>query len=1020
MSIRFWLVSWFALFAVVAGVGARQPRVSAGSASSPTFGNQAVHPPRAARNTTHTPTGIGSRTGRAATPQTIGPSAAPAPFVVLSTTSLTFGDQVVNTASTVQTVNLTNDQGVPLNISSIAASSGFAEVNTCGTSVAPATACTISAYFLPTTAGLITGTITITDDAAGSPQTISLSGTGVDAAVITFSNSLYAIPGGVEMLGNQVVGTTSPPQSILLANTGSQPLTNLTILTTEDFGETNDCSSPLPAGASCTIDATFTPSGLGFASGTLTVTGDAPNSPQSVSLEGNGVAAGPIATVPFGILSWKQPINSTPIPEIVPLTNTGTASLTITGISTASPFSETNDCPGSLDAGMSCKITVTVATSTLCEQDDQTLSIDTDGGAVSVELFAVGADGGLAVTDLNSQPAENLATALVGAGVTVSNVKYTGAPIAAGTFSGGMNIVGFDSGIILSSGSATNAIGPNCSDSITGDNNLPGNPFATASIGGDETDDAAALEFDFVPDTSTLTFQYVFASDEYNEYVYQFNDVFGFFVNGKNVALVPGTSLPVSINDVNGGNPVGTDPTDPQLYTDNEFFYPSASPFDTEMDGKTVVLTAQAQVNPGVMNHMTLVVADALDHVLDSHVFIAAGSVSSAAVAFSPPTLGFGTWSVGTMSPSQTATLTYNGSSPLTINSIAASGDFAQTNDCPLSPDTLAPGGSCTLTVTFTPTAVGLRTGAITVTDDAEGSPQILNLSGTGTAPQVVTLLPASLAFTDQQVGTPSMAETLTLSNVPEGSLSITGITITGANAGDFAETDTCGTGLDPGASCTISVTFTPSAVGARSATLSVADDAGNSPQTASLSGAGVAAGPPFTLTPSFTSLTVPQGLSAQCDVAVDPAPGFTGTVGLSCSVDTQPATCTISPTTMTLNGETPSTATFTVKTFAGLGLVPPDGPGRGWPLGGNIGLLLSWLALLLALAALTALRKTPLRRLPALAALLLVIGLCGQAIVGCGGAAGGRGTPLGSHAVTITATSGSQTQTATVTLNVK
>jgi hypothetical protein len=127
----------------------------------------------------------------------------------------------------------------------------------------------------------------------------------------------------------------------------------------------------------------------------------------------------------------------------------------------------------------------------------------------------------------------------------------------------------------------------------------------------------------------------------------------------------------------------------------------------------------------------------------------------------------------------------------------------------------------------------------VSISDNAAGSPQTLSLSGTGAAP-AVSLTPTSLTFTSQYVDVSSAAQTLTLTNSGNGTLSITGVTLTGADAGDFTETaDTCGSSVAAGANCTIEMTFTPSAAGQRTATLNIADNAPESPQTVSLSGTG-------------------------------------------------------------------------------------------------------------------------------------------------------------------------------------
>ncbi len=239
------------------------------------------------------------------------------------------------------------------------------------------------------------------------------------------------------------------------------------------------------------------------------------------------------------------------------------------------------------------------------------------------------ADGDLVVSDLTGQTPADLVNALLGEGtVTVSNVQYHGAEVAAGTFTGGAGIIGFDSGILLSTGSAAGVAGPNLSDFTSGTNGAPGDDDLNALVAdqGVETFDAAVLEFDFVPSHDIITFVYVFASEEYNEFVNSpFNDVFAFFLNGDNVALIPGSSTPVAINNVNGGNPFGTNASHPELYINNDLD-DGGGTINTEMDGLTVVLMVEAQVMAGQTNHIKLAIGDAGDDLLDSVVFIKAGS----------------------------------------------------------------------------------------------------------------------------------------------------------------------------------------------------------------------------------------------------------------------------------------------------------------------------------------------------------------------------------------------------------
>ena len=238
--------------------------------------------------------------------------------------------------------------------------------------------------------------------------------------------------------------------------------------------------------------------------------------------------------------------------------------------------------------------------------------------------------------DLNSglTPAD-LVTALLGPGVAVSNVTFTGANTAAGSFAGGTGIIGFESGIMLSSGDIAFVPGPNTQDDVSGVNAGIGDPDLDGLIPGYTTFDTVILEFDFqCTGTQVIQFQYVFTSEEYNEWVNSpFNDVFGFFLNGENIALVPGSpGTPVSINNVNCDNPYNP-PAGSfcNLFINNDCndippgTFPCTGVREIQMDGMIVILTATGTLSPGV-NHIKLALADAGDQVLDSNVFIRAQS----------------------------------------------------------------------------------------------------------------------------------------------------------------------------------------------------------------------------------------------------------------------------------------------------------------------------------------------------------------------------------------------------------
>jgi hypothetical protein len=162
--------------------------------------------------------------------------------------------------------------------------------------------------------------------------------------------------------------------------------------------------------------------------------------------------------------------------------------------------------------------------------------------------------------------------------------------------------------------------------------------------------------------------------------------------------------------------------------------------------------------------------------------------------------------------------------------------DFAQSNNCGSS---VAVGANCTINVTFTPSATGSRTASLSVASNA--SPQTVSLAGTGaSAANSVSLSPSSLDFSNQPVAMTSTTQTVTLTNNGTTALSISSLTVTGANSSDFVQNNNCGSSVAAGANCAIVVLFTPSAVGARAAVISISDNATGSPQTVSMSGTGI------------------------------------------------------------------------------------------------------------------------------------------------------------------------------------
>jgi hypothetical protein len=379
------------------------------------------------------------------------------------------------------------------------------------------------------------------------------------------------------------------------------------------------------------------------------------------------------------------------------------------------------------------------------------------------------------------------------------------------------------------------------------------------------------------------------------------------------------------------------------------------------------------------------------------------------AVNVSPTGLTFSAQNVGTESTSQPVTLLNIGSVQLNVDSVAVTSGFKQNNNCL---PTVAALASCTINVSFLPTATGPQTGTLTITDFAGNSPQTVALNGTGVGP-AISLSAAALSFPAQTVSIASSPQTITLSNPGTGDL--TPLLIT--PPGDFSQTNTCAGSVAAGSSCTISVTFTPTATGNRTGTLTITDNAAGSPQTVTLSGTGQ----DFALattTNSSPSATISPGQTATYQLLVNAESGFDGSVALACGGSPLASSCTFSqPTVM------PGTPfTLIVTSTAPSTTLPRTIP---QPRSPRPNVLLALAMLLICFAwTVTASRRLRARWrvLPLALGLLLALALvsCGR-----GGPAPGsnHGTPTGTYnlKVTGTFTSGSATVSRSIalTLNV-
>jgi hypothetical protein len=793
------------------------------------------------------------------------------PGAVLSATSLSFGTQLVNTTSASQSITLTNTGLAPLTVGTVSiAGSGFSLSGAAGCTVlAPGAACTVSVTFTPSSAVTSAATLSFTDNAAGSPQVVTLSGTGVAPTASVSSSSLS--------FGNQPVTTASVVQTVTVTNTGSSPLTISSVAVTGTnaaaFAETSTCAAPLAASASCTVSVTFTPTAAGPASATVILTDNAAGSPQSITLSGTGTV--PVATLSATSLNFgTQLVNTTSGPQSVTLTNTGLAPLTVGTVSIAGTGFSLSGAAGCavLASGAVCTIPVTF-TPTSTTVFSATLNF-TDNAAGSPQIVTLSGTGVVPMASLStsslafgSQPVATTSAAQTvtvtntgGSPLTISSVAVTGTNAAA------FAVTSTCAAPLAASASCTVSVtfapasaGP-ASATLTLTDNAAGSP-QSITLSGTGTVPVAALS------ASSLTFgTQIVNTTSASQSVTLTNTglapltVGTVLIAGAGFSLSGATTCAVLAPGAACTIPVTFTPTSTSVFSATLNFTDNAagSPQGVTLSGTGVLPTVTASVS----------------------------------------TLTFAAQTVNTTSAAQTITLTNTSAVPLSISSVALIGTnaayFAKTTTCGA---TLAAAGTCMISVAFTPGVAGSATAAITVTDNAATSPQMIALSGSGAVPSVGLSVP-SLAFTVQAVNTTSAPQSVTLTNTSTVPLVLTSIAIAGTNVASFASSTTCGATLAPAATCMVSVTFTPAGAGPATGSIVVTDNAGNSPQSIALSGTGAL--PAISFTPSALvfaaqaagTTSSPQTITVTNTGAVPVNLTSIGVLGLNAAVFQETSTC--------------------------------------------------------------------------------------------------------------------------------
>jgi hypothetical protein len=376
-----------------------------------------------------------------------------------------------------------------------------------------------------------------------------------------------------------------------------------------------------------------------------------------------------------------------------------------------------------------------------------------------------------------------------------------------------------------------------------------------------------------------------------------------------------------------------------------------------------------------------------------------ASSLGSPVALLSPRQVSFTNQNTGVASSAVDVQVGNFGDAPMSPM-ISITGDFSETDTC----SAAIPGGAkCDVSVVFTPTTTGPRTGTLTVAFGGTIPSQTVSLSGNAGAPAVM-LSPSSLSFGTQSTGTTSPAQQVTVTNNGTGPLMIS----SAQASAQFAATNTCGAPVAVGNSCTIQVTFTPTGAAVQSGTLTITDNAANSPQTVSLTGnapppslgLGIASG-------ASASATVPAGGSASYSLVIG-GQGATGNATLTCTGAPAGAVCSV-PATVALSATTPSKITASVTTTARSGLWPVRFPPVTWLWAfAGLGSLIAW--------RLASRRSSPRLGWSLVPLFALVLCACGG---GSNNSSSAEGTQAGSYTLVVTAKVGSTLQTQNLTLSV-
>ena len=871
--------------------------------------------------------------------------------------------------------------------------------------------CWLGVQFLAQSAGAQSASLTLSTVAGGNPYPLTAIATALPV------QGLLLTP-FTQDFGTVAVNSTSPAQTFTLANVLS-PAASATVQSVSVSGDFTlsanttggvACSGVLTATASCFVQIAFAPTTVGERSGTLTIVSS--SGTMTTMLSGYGAEDPGLAFDPVALTFHEVP-GSTATMQTITLTNTGAATLMLGSPTVSDPsFAITSNC-ATLTAAATCSVAVSFSPQPATVTATLTLPVtQTINGQTSTTSYSIALSGAYTSED-------------AGLEILPGEVNYgaasTGAP--AGTRQYTLNnLTGKTLNITLQMPRqfplttpalcSTLAAGASCSFSVSfvpvTAGALTGTVFAQGvSTDGLTTAQTLSYMLGYGAGAGSLTMSGALVSGAPLS--------FGIVPSGQTVSqtitLTNTGSGAMTVRRISSGPPfLSTNTCGATLAAGASCIVTlTYAPIHEIATGSTA--TTRSDVGTLIVESDAASSPDTLELSGSAQAITSSSPASSAVLAtydLSQSALTFTTTPGGSLTTAQSITLTNTGTTTLHVLGTLVSADFTATTTCA----TLLPGATCNFSVTFTPTsssAASVRSGTLEIQSDATDSLEFISLIGSTTAAPL-TLSPSALSFGSVSLG--SMATlNLGVTNSSGAPVTFTGVT---ASVDYSVAAGTCpanGATLAAGATCSLIVTFTPTATGTRSGTLSLSSNATALPLTVSLTGIGTLPVPP---TPSFTltvngastaTMTVKSGTAAVYPLLLTPVNGFTGPVALTCApvVAAQYASCSLLGSTLTLNGSALS-ATATISTFTTMAMLLQSSG--------------SLCALLLPLLALRRRKRSKL--------IMLVLAIVsGSLLCSCGSKSTGSSgttlldTPAGTYQYQVTASSTSGiVSSSTVTLN--